>query len=943
MSELAIQASFNSGEWSPSLFARVDLAKYRAGAALLENFFVDYRGGASTRPGTKYILQCFDSAHDVRLIPFQASFDVGYLLEFGDQYLRFFIDGVPVLEIAFNITGASKANPCVVQVTANNFIINDWIFIDNVGGMSELNGRYFKVLNVVGNAITLGDLNGVPINSTTFGVYTSGGSAARVYKISSPYLAADLALIKFAQNVNQMVICHPNYQPYVLTLVTASNWTLLPITFGTTATAPVITAVSTTVNGGNVGYSYGVTSIDANGQESAPTLNFGFNFLEDIRIVPGSNRISWAAIPGAVGYNVYKADVTYFGIVPAGQTYGYIGTTTSTTFDDTNIGPDFSQTPPIPRNPFEGSGVDHVNVTAPGTYTTVPTASLTGAASTIAGSLTVVLQVQGTPTVNAGGAGYAVDDTILFTNSVVLVVNTVAAGVITSFKPITTLPSNPGSVTSGPTPANPVSQVSTSGAGTGAKANLVWGAGLVQVLNPGAGYLSVPTVTFSAGAATATAVLGTTSNGYPSVPTFFQQRLVLAGPEGSPQTFYMSQPGAYYNFNISSPIQADDSITGTLVSGQLNTIKSMVSQTSGLLILSDKASWIINGGSAGAAVTHTSLVANAQSFNGASDVLPIVANFDVLYVQSKGSIVRDSAYNIYANVFTGTDISVIASHLFYGFQVLEWAWAEEPFKVVWAIRNDGVMLSLTFLKEQEFVGWAHSITQDGEFKSVAVVTEDTVSAGEVDAVYTVVERVINGFTVKYIERFAERSFINGAADAWCVDAGLQYDGAPITSFSGAEHLAGQTVTGLADGVVIPPFVMPVNGSFTLASAASKVTVGIGFTCDLQTLALELGEPTAQGKVKKISSVDVRVADTLGLKIGQDFDHLTVMKDLVVGNVSSMLTGQQSQIVTDLVDGDARTIIGPAFTVPGQYCIRQDLPYPASILGVFPAVTVGDTK
>jgi hypothetical protein len=648
-------------------------------------------------------------------------------------------------------------------------------------------------------------------------------------------------------------------------------------------------------------------------------------------------------VAGAVGYNVYKADVSYFGTVPAGQTFGYIGTTTSTIFDDTNIAPDFSQTPPIPRNPFEGSGVDHVTVSAPGVYTTVPTATLTGAASTIAGSLTVILQVQGTPTVSAGGAGYVVGDTILFTNSVILVVNTVAAGVITSFKAITDPFANSGSVTSGPTPANPVAQVSTSGVGVGATATLVWGVGVVQVLNPGAGYTSIPTVTFSAGAAAATAVLGTTSNGYPSVPSFFQQRLVLAGPEGSPQSFYMSQPGAYYNYNISSPIQADDSITGTLVSGQLNTIKSMVSQTSGLLILTDKASWIINGGSNGAAITPTAIVANAQSFNGASDVPPIVANFDVLYVQSKGSIVRDSAYNIYANVFTGTDISVIASHLFYGFQVLEWAWAEEPFKVVWAVRNDGVILTLTFLKEQEFVGWAHSNTENGLFKSVAVVTENTVTSGEVDAVYTVVERVIESVTVKYIERFAERNLNGGAADAWCVDCGLQYDGPAITSFTGAEHLAGQTVTGLADGIVIPPFVMATNGAFTLATAASKVTVGIGFVCNLQTLALELGEPTVQGKVKKINSVDVRVADTLGLKIGQDFNHLTPMKDLVLGNVSSMLTGQQVQIVSDLISGDARTFLSPAYTVPGQYCIRQDQPYPASILGVFPSVTVGDVK
>ena len=170
---------------------------------------------------------------------------------------------------------------------------------------------------------------------------------------------------------------------------------------------------------------------------------------------------------------------------------------------------------------------------------------------------------------------------------------------------------------------------------------------------------------------------------------------------------------------------------------------------------------------------------------------------------------------------------------------------------------------------------------------------------------------------------------------------MQYVGAPNTNFSGGEHLAGLVVTGLADGQIITPFVMPTNGQFTLPVAASKVTVGLAFTCDLKTLALDLGEPTIQGKVKKIPAVNVRVADTLGLSIGSDFDHLTPMKDLIRGNVSRMLTGQQNQIVTDLVTGDAETIIDQTYTVPGQYCIRQSLPYPATILGVMPNVVLGD--
>lgn len=932
MSELTIQASFNSGEWSPKLFARVDIQKYKSGAALLENWFVDYRGGASTRPGTKYILQCYKSNTAVRLIPFQASFAVGYVLEFGDQYIRFFFDGSPVLETAKVITAAVVGAPTIFTLALHGYVNNDWVFVDN---------KFYIVQNATVNTFSLTDLFGVAITNNPF---TYPVNAERIYTIASPYAAADLRQIKFAQNVNQLILCHPSYAPQVLSLITPTNWSILPIVFGTTATTPAAPSIAITPGTGVpplAYYSYVITAVDGNGQESvaSPQGNFGPN--GDMRIVSNTIAIGWTAVPGAVSYNVYKAPISYASVAPAGTIFGYIGQATGTSFTDDNIAPDFSQTPPVARNPFIGSGVSAVTVTNAGVYTAVPSISFTGAASTIAASAVAYLGVTGTPTVGAGGAGYVIGDSVSFTNGVVLIVATVAAGAVATWQPANTSGGSVGVVSSGATPANPVIQVSTSGAGLGATANLVWGVNSIQILNAGAGYLAIPTVTFSAGAGAATAALSATSNGYPSVPGFFQQRLVLAAPLGSPQTFYMSQPGAYFNYNVSIISQAADAITGTLVSGQLNTIRDMIAQPSGLLMITDRSSWLINGGTGqGSAVSPFAIVANAQSFNGISDVPLIVANFDVLYVQAKGSIVRDSTYNIYSNVYTGADISTLSSHLFYGYTVDEWAWAEEPFKLAWAVRSDGAALALTFLKEQEFVGWTHSITTNGTFESVATVVEDTTTAGEVDAIYWVVQRVINGQTLKYIERFSERSFPNGVVDAWCVDCGIRYDGAPATNFTGAEFLAGQTVTGLADGIVITPFVMPTSGNFTLPFA-SVVTIGLGFTCKLQTLPLDLGDPTIQGKVKKINAVDTRVADTLGLYIGAEFGFMVPMKDLIVGNVSSMLTGKTSQRITDLVSGDARTFLDPTFTVPGQYCIEQRLPLPATVLGLISDYTVGD--
>jgi len=949
MTEQIIQSSFNSGEWSPKLFARVDLAKYRSGAALLLNYFVDYRGGASTRTGTRYIIQCRNSALPVRLITFQASFAVGYELEFGEQYIRFIFQGAPVLEASTAISAINIGTSTITD-TAHGYVNGDWVFISGIIGTvgAQLNGNYFIIAGATTNTYTLTDLNGNAIVLT--GTYVSGGTAARIYTLPSPYHAVDLQLLKFAQNVAQMVICHPNYQPYILTLVSATNWTILPVVIGSTAAIPTLNTSAFTFPApgsapSTISYAYVVTSIDGNGQESSPSAAFNVGPTYDLRSVAGSISITWNAAAGAVGYNVYKSDVNYFGAVPTNVTYGFIGAVTAplTTFIDSNVNPDYTQTPPISKNPFLGSGIASTNVSVPGTYTTVPTVSLSGGSPVISGSVAAVLQVQGTPTIGAGGSGYAINDRVTFTNGVVLVVATLAGSAVATWKSITTSGSNPGTVTVGSTPTNPVTQLTTTGAGTGATANLVWGVGLLSILAPGSGYSSAPTPSFSPAGATASTALGAASTGFPSVPGYFQQRLILAAPGAAPSTFYCSQPGAYFNFNVSQITQADDSITGTLVSGQLNTIKQMVPQTSGLLMFTDRTSWLINGGSPGSAISPQALVANPQSFNGIADITPIIANYDVLYVQAKGSIIRDSVYNIYANVYTGTDISAISSHLFFGFSITGWAWAEEPFKVVWAIRSDGTMLTLTFLKEQEFIGWAHSTTQ-GSFLSVATVIEPTATAGNVDAVYTVVQRTINGNIVKYIERFAERTFPAGAASAWCVDCGLQYSGAPANTFTGASQLAGATVTGLADGVVIPPFVMPVSGNFTLPdfpATHSTVTVGLGYNCDLQTLPLDIGEPTVQGKVKKISLVDVRVADTLGLSIGSSFNHLTAMKDLVVGNVSSMLTGQDAQVVGGLVSGDARTFLDPTFTVPGQYCIRQSQPLPATILGVIPQFELGD--
>lgn len=941
MSDLTIQASFNSGEWAPNLRARVDLVKYRAGAALLRNFFVDYRGGATTRPGSRYILQTFKST-TTRLIPFQASFSVSYVLEFGAGYVRFYNNGRPVLETATSITVATAGPPEVFTDTAHGYSNGDWIFAGNA---------YYIVANVLTNSYTLTDLAGNAINTNPF---TLPAAAQRIYTLASPYAATELAQIKYSQSVSQMILCHPNHPPYLLTLVTATNWTLAAITFGATVSAPVGQAVASTFAGGTINYAYVVTAVDSNGQESDPSAYATAALASDLRTVAGTNTISWSAVTGAVSYNVYRAEIRYGSAVPAGAQFGFCGITTSTTFIDSNIAPDTASTPPVSQNPFSGTGVASVNVTAGGLVNNIPVPSVSFSGGGGSGAAGIVTAHLNGATVANGGFGYGYGDVLTMEGGAILLVNGIAGGgVITSL-----FIANPGALTTGSNNTfTPSPVISTPSGGKNASINLSWVVASVGLTSPGVGYATPPAVGFSAGGAAATAVLGAPSSGNPTVPGFFQQRLVLAGPVSSPQQFNMSKTGAYFNFDTSQITQADDAIQGTLVSGQLNTIQAMIPQPAGLIILTDKQSWLINGGTgAGSPVSAIQIGANAQSFNGSAGPQPIVATNNIIFLQAKGSVVRDMAFSIYTSVYSGVDISALSSHLFYGFTVLEWAWAEEPYKVLWAVRNDGALLSLTYLKEQEFVAWAHSDT-NGAYKSIATITEASTSGtGYIDAIYTIVARSINGATVQYVERQAELNLGAGLSAAWQVDAGLAYTGVATLNFTGAQHLANTSVVGIATDngtsprtVAIDPLTVAADGSFSLpaptnagATGYTYALVGLAFLPQLQTLPIETGDPTIQGKLKSIKNVDVRVANTLGLSIGSDFSHLVPMKDLIIGNVSSMLAGQSSQIVTDLVNGDARTYLDPTYTTPGQYCIQQSLPYPATVLGVIPDLVVGDT-
>jgi len=207
-----------------------------------------------------------------------------------------------------------------------------------------------------------------------------------------------------------------------------------------------------------------------------------------------------------------------------------------------------------------------------------------------------------------------------------------------------------------------------------------------------------------------------------------------------------------------------------------------------MVVMTENSELVINGD--GSPVVATNLSAKANTYNGCSEIPPIVINESCLYIQNRGNIVRDLTFDFNIDGFSGNEISIFAEHLFSGYEILDWTFQQYPNSNVWAVRDDGVLLCLTYLKEQQVLAWSqHEIGGGGKVSSVCAIPD-----GKEDSVYMIVERVINGKTVKYVEKLTSRfidqrivknymeastskeRIYSGLAEANFVDSSLSYDG-----------------------------------------------------------------------------------------------------------------------------------------------------------------------
>lgn len=309
------QRSFAGGEIAPSLYGRTDMQKYATGLRTCRNMMVQKHGGVANRPGTEFIKEVKDSSKAVRLIRFARNADDTFLLEFGNLYLRFYRLGERV---------TVSAVPAWSAVT--NYVVGDLV--------SRLGVNYYAVA---------ASLNQQPPNATYW--YPLSGS---IYEIPTPYVTGDLPTLQFAQSIDTITIVHPSYVPRELIRIGTTNWTLEPIAFAPDIATPQNFFVPPSGGGTGDELSWAITAIKEETYEESLPLQSA-NFSNHVPSEATPTTISWDAVVGARGYNIYRSH-------DFGNSYGWIGTSNTNTFRDSGAVPNPVITPPTARDPFNAAG-----------------------------------------------------------------------------------------------------------------------------------------------------------------------------------------------------------------------------------------------------------------------------------------------------------------------------------------------------------------------------------------------------------------------------------------------------------------------------------------------------------------------------------------------------------------------------------------------------------
>ena len=400
-------------------------------------------------------------------------------------------------------------------------------------------------------------------------------------------------------------------------------------------------------------------------------------------------------------------------------------------------------------------------------------------------------------------------------------------------------------------------------------------------------------------------------NGYPATGTLYEQRLATAGSKAFPQTIWLSRTGEYLNFELGT--RDDDAMSFTVASDQINPILHM-GQIKVLIALTYGGEFSLTGG-VEKPITPTNIQVKNQSVYGCNKVRPVRIGNELYFVQRSNRKLRAMAYKYDSDAYGSPDMSVLSEHITLS-GVVDMAYQQEPESILYLVRADGVLATLTVDRDQDVIGWARQTTQ-GAFESVAAIPNP-----DGEEVWAIVKRTVDGNVVRYVERFS--SSVN-------VDCGIAATSGPGASvWSGLDHLEGCEVDIVADGVVMQ--VQTVNaGAVTLPRNAFNVQIGLHYSTKIKTLTPEVqgNTGTMQGNSMRIGEVTLRFLETTGCKLNGQSVAFRNLGPGILDQPPPLYTGDHRLEKLGWERGQA------------QLLIEQDQPLPFHLLCVIYKMTFND--
>ena len=935
---VSIQPAFSRGELSTALYGRVDTAAYRVGLRTAWNIICHVHGGASNRGGLEFVGPAKFHDRICRLIPFKFKNTDTYMLEFGDLYMRVIRGDAHVTEGTKAVTGATQTNPVVITAVGHGYTNGGEVQLANLGGMLELNGRRVIVANVASNTFEIQDqATSVNIDGTAFTTYTSGGTAARIFEVVTPWPTSALRVLKYTQSADVMTLTHPDFDTREVNRFDHDNWTVAEIVYLPSQDEPLnLTAVQNGTPGTTL-IKYKVTALaDETFEESLPALN------DTALTITGATQTDPVVITATAHGFTDVDEVKVLGVVGMTEINGRHFTIDNKT-----------------ANTFELRGEDgapHGAYISGGTATQALTEVTDGNAT-----LTAINNITLTWDAIPGAQRYAIykENQGLFG----LLGETETATFVDDGTKAEDLDSTPP-----------------------------------KIREPFRG------VDNRAGAA-----------GY------FQQRRVLGGSNNKPDTHDFSRTADQSNFTFSVPLRPDDAIRATLTGLEVNVIKHYI-PLDHLIVLTTGEEWRIDSGDVNRFSADT-IRQTPQTSWGCGDLTPVKVGRIVLFGENNDSVIRSIGYSLAVDGYTGTDLTLLASHLFRDLPLVDWGgFVKFPDPIIYGVRSDGIGTTFTFSPEQEVTAWTRIGTRFPDtLESVGAVRPTNHGNTTDGGAYFVVKRnLVNSNTVRYIEHIHERRQPD-VRDAFYVDSGLTYDipiavsavsltdpvqltiatghglvagdevdaddiiwvptldefdtpeqpkqlnggrfkvitatattitleeqdgtdvdasafnayssggnvRKAVSTILGFHHLAGQgDVIALCDGSVVRDLSVSSTGAVVLPRAFSRVHLGFGYYSDWELLDLDTEKTpnTIQDQLIRVSKVNLKVERSRGLWIGPDAKNLTEWKQKDDEDYGTPIP---------LFTGDVHVDIPPLWNDHGRVYMRQRDPLPMTILSVIP--------